>query len=271
MGISMSATAPVLLRRGRPGEPVFANLVRSEWVKIRTVGTIVWCLLALTALAVGIAVLFAFKEQAQGRQAIEVLVSMSHLGLSFGQLAVVVLAATSIGSEYGTGMIRTSLGGVPRRARWLMAKAFVVGALALVAGVLLSVVSFAVVYASAPAVVGTFADPQVVRAVLGFGPYLSALAVLSLAVTTIVRGTAGGIIVMFVLIFVVPLLVSGSPVSGLERFLPVGMTPPSAGLAITQVGPMLGGLPPWGGFAVLCASTAAAMGVAQYLLTRRDV
>ncbi|WP_411121081.1 ABC transporter permease [Streptomyces sp. x-19] len=266
----MSVTIPAATRRGRPGEPVFANLIRSEWVKIRTVGVTAWCLSTLTALAVGVAVLVALKEQAQGRLSVQVLVSMSHLGLGFGQLAVVVLAATTIGSEYGTGMIRTSLVAVPRRARWLMAKALVVGALALVTGVLLSVLSFAVVYASAPGVSGTFADPQVVRAVLGAGLYLGVLAVLSLVVTTIVRGTTGGIIVMFVLIFVVPLLVSGSSVSRMERYLPVGMTPPNAGLAITQVGPMLGGLPPWGGFAVLCAWTAAATAVALSLLGRRD-
>ncbi|QHC23853.1 ABC transporter permease [Streptomyces sp. GS7] len=265
-----AVTAPAATRRGRPGEPLFVNLIRSEWVKIRTVGVTAWCLLALTALAVGVAALVALKEQTPGRQSIEVLVSMSHLGLSVGQLAVVVLAATSIGTEYGTGMIRTSLTAVPRRVRWLVAKALVVGALALVTGALLSLISFAVGYASAPAVSGTFADPQVVRAVLGFGLYLGMLAVLSLAVTTIVRGTAGGIIVMFVLILVVPLLVSGSPVSRMERFLPVGMTPPNAGLAVTQVAPMLGGLPPWGGFAVLCAWTAAAMGAALWLLGRRD-
>jgi ABC-type transport system involved in multi-copper enzyme maturation permease subunit len=266
----MSVTVPAVTRRGRPGEPVFANLIRSEWVKVRTVGVTAWCLLALTTLAVGVAALVALKEQRQGPQSIQVLVSMSHLGLSFGQLAVVVLAATSIGSEYNSGMIHTSLVAVPRRARWLLAKAFVVGALALVTGMVLSAISFAIVYASAPADPGTFVDPQVIRAVLGVGLYLGMLAVLSLAVTTIVRGTAGGIVVMFVLIFVVPLLVSGSPLSSTERFLPVGIVPPNAGFAITQVAPMLGGLAPWVGFAVLCAWTVAAMAAALYRLVRRD-
>ncbi|UYB43971.1 ABC transporter permease [Streptomyces sp. Je 1-4] len=245
---------------------MFANLIRSEWVKIRTVGATAWCLLTLTALAVGVAALIALKEQTQVPRSLPVLVNMSQLGLSIGQLAVVVLAATNIGGEYGTGMIRTSLVAVPRRARWLLAKAIVVGALALVTGIVLSVISFAIVYASAPADLGTLADPQVIRAVLGVGLYLGVLAVLSLAVTTIVRGTAGGIIVMFVLIFVVPFAVG----SHMGRFLPVGTLPPNAGLAITQVEPMLGGLAPWVGFAVLCAWTVAAMAVALYRLVRRD-
>ncbi|MGY5124234.1 ABC transporter permease [Streptomyces nigrescens] len=271
IGIFMSVTVPDVTRRGRPGEPVFFNLIRSEWVKARTVGVTAWCLLALTALAVGVAALIALKEQTQVPRSLPVLVNLSQLGLSIGQLAVVVLAATSIGSEYNSGMIRTSLVAVPRRARWLLAKAFVVGALALVTGMVLSVISFAIVYASVPADLGTFADPQVIRAVLGVGLYLGVLAVLSLAVTTIVRGTAGGVVVMFVLICVVPVLVPGSALSSMERFLPVGMLPPNAGLAITQVAPMFGGLAPWVGFAVLCAWTVAAMAAALYRLVRRDV
>ncbi|MFC9229444.1 ABC transporter permease [Streptomyces decoyicus] len=267
----MSVTIPATEPRSAllPG-PVFSQLIRSEWAKLRTVRATVCCLLATAAVAVGISVVMATAIDKEGPQPIGQLVINSHIGYGVGQLAVVVLAVTTIGSEYSTGTIRTSLTAVPWRRPWLVAKALVTAALVLVTGVLLSIVCFAVEYASAPAVAGSVADPSVVRAVLGGGLYLSALAVLSLAVGAILRSTVGGIVVMFTLIFVVPALGSAPALSRLAHFLPGSLAPGSAGWTIMQPGPMLGGLGPWAGFGVLCAWAAVAMAGALYLLDKRD-
>ncbi|WP_406404945.1 ABC transporter permease [Streptomyces sp. NBC_00879] len=225
----------------------------------------------MTVLVLGVAALAALKARAQGPQRIDLLVNFSHAGFAVAQLAVVVLAATVIGSEYGTGSIRTSLAAVPWRVRWLAAKTVTVAGLVLVTGSALSIASFALVHLSVPEVSGSVRDPGVIRAVLGAGLYLSGLAVLSLAVTAALRSTVGGIVTVFALIFVLPGVVALSPLSGAERFLPGGLLPPNAGWSITQVDPsQLGGLPPWTGFAVLCAWAAAALAGAGYLLVRRD-
>ncbi|WP_329179007.1 ABC transporter permease [Streptomyces decoyicus] len=267
----MSLTIPATEHRSAPYPgPVFPQLLRSEWAKLRTVRATVCCLLATAAVAVGISVIMATVIDKEGPQPIAQMVINSHIGFGVGQLAVVVLAVTTIGSEYSTGTIRTSLTAVPRRGPWLMAKALVTAALVLVTGVLLSIVCFTVEYSSAPAVAGSVTDPSVVRAVLGGGLYLSALAVLALAVGAVLRSTVGGIVVMFTLLFVVPTLAATPVLSGLGHFLPGSLVPGSAGWAIMQPGPMLGGLGPWAGFGVLCAWAAAAMAGALYLLDKRD-
>ncbi|MEW1660441.1 ABC transporter permease [Streptomyces sp. NPDC093707] len=254
-----------------PPAPRFTDLLRSEWVKLRTVRTTVWCLAATALTSVGAAVLVAVKARSQGPRTIDVTVNFSHLGIMVGQLAVIVLAVTAIGSEYRTGTICVSLTAAPRRARWLAAKTVTVAALGLVTGTILSIACFALVYLCTPHVFGSLTTPGVVRAVVGVGLYLCALSVLSLAVGAVLRSTVGGIVAMFALVYVVPGVVALSPLRELERFLPAGISPPNAGWTIMQVAPeWLGGLPPWAGFAVLCAWAAAAMAGATYLLHTRD-
>ena len=48
----------------------------------------------------------------------------------------------AITSEYGTGLVRSTFTAVPRRARVLVSKAFLVGAAVLVVGLLASTVAF---------------------------------------------------------------------------------------------------------------------------------
>lgn len=91
---------------------------------------------------------------------------------------------------------------MPWRTPWLLARTVVLAALVLVTGVLLSIVTFGIRCASAPAVAGSVADPAAIRAVLGRGLYLSVPSVLALAVAAMLRST-GGVVVMFTLIFVI--------------------------------------------------------------------
>lgn len=256
--------------------PAFTDLVRSEWIKLRTVGSTVWCLALFALVTVGMAILVALNRNGDAAApdapvAIDRVVMHSTIGVAAGQLAIVVFAASAIGSEYGTGMIRASLTAVPWRRRWLAAKALVVSAIALVTGVVVNVVALTVGYALAPEVSGSLTDPGIVRTVLGAGLYLSALALLTFAVATVARSTAGGIITMAALVYVVPFFLLGPAFGGVQRFLPAGLGPGNAGWAIMQPGPMLDGLHPWTGFAVLCAWVAAWMGVAVYAVGKRDI
>lgn len=257
-------------------QPSFVDLVRSEWIKLRTVGSTVWCLAIFTLVTVGIATLVALNRNGDAAApdtpvAIDRVVMHSTIGVAAGQLAVVVLAALAIGSEYGTGMIRTSLTAVPWRRRWLAAKALVVSATALATGAVVNVVAFTVGYALAPEVSGSPTDPGIVRTVLGGGLYLSALALLTFAVATVARSTTGGIITMAAVVYVVPFFLLGPAFGGVQRFLPAGLGPGNAGWAIMQPGPMQDGLHPWTGFAVLCAWVVGCMGVAVYTVGERDI
>jgi hypothetical protein len=79
-------------------------------------------------------------------------------------------------------MIRASVLAVPRRTPMLAAKATVFGATALMAGEVIGFASFAI----ATAILGgqvpmSLADPGILRAVIGVGPYLAVLALIGLA------------------------------------------------------------------------------------------
>jgi len=59
---------------------------------------------------------------------------LSLTGVEFGQAVVAILGVLTIGSEYSTGMIRTTLTAMPRRPAVLAAKAAIVSGLVLAAG-----------------------------------------------------------------------------------------------------------------------------------------
>ncbi|MEV6317506.1 hypothetical protein [Streptomyces sp. NPDC051776] len=246
-----------------------SRLILSEWIKFRTVNTTTWCLFALALPILGVAGLVAVDEKPRGPLPVEWLVTHSQFGLVPGQLAVVVLAVTAVGSEYSTGTIRSSLTAVPWRARWLAAKAAVLALVVLTAGVLLSFAAFAVVRVSVPEVSGSVLDPDVLRALVGAGLYLGALAVLGLGVATMLRSTTGGVVAMFTLILLVPVLIAPTPLRRATAYLP-GVAPPSAGWPVTRVGQTVDGLGTWTGYGVLCAWAVAAMAGAVWALSRRD-
>jgi ABC-type transport system involved in multi-copper enzyme maturation permease subunit len=209
----------------------------------------------------------------------------SLVGAFAGLIALAVVAAMFITTEYRRGLIRTTLTASPRRWRVLTAKAVVIGTVTFVAGL-----------ASAAAAVtlgerllrgnGHFVYPVTalteVRVVAGTAGVLAVAAVLALAVGAIVRRSAEAVAAVIVVI-VVPYLLAVPHVlpAGAARWL-LRITP-AAGFSIqqsipqyTQVSnaytPSDGYFPlaPWAGFAVLCGYAALALGLAIVLLRRRD-
>ncbi|CAO0833408.1 hypothetical protein SMICM17S_12485 [Streptomyces microflavus] len=68
--------------------------------------------------------------------------AVSFSGTVLGQLAMIVFGVLVVGTEYSSGMIRTSLAAVPQRGTLLFSKIAVAGVLALLVGLLTSFVSF---------------------------------------------------------------------------------------------------------------------------------
>ena len=117
-------------------------------------------------------------------------------------------------------------------------------------------------------VTASLLDAPVLRAVAGTAALLALVALLTLAVATILRRAALAISVVFLLLLMPPILATGLPLSAakwLERLTP------SAGFAIQEtVHRYDTAIAPWGGFAVLCAYAAAALAVATWRLRARD-
>ncbi|MFC7483511.1 ABC transporter permease subunit [Luedemannella flava] len=207
------------------------------------------------------------------------------IGTFAAATVVAVLGVLFITTEYRRGMIRTTLAARPRRGRVLAAKAVVIGGVAFVAGALGALVtlpvSLSILRENGNYIYHASTATQA-RIVLGTAAVLAVTAVLALAIGTIVRRSAVAVATV-VLLVVLPYLLASAAVlpAGPSQWL-LRLTP-AAGMAIQQTAleyaqvdfaysPAFGFFPlsPWGGFAVLCAYAVAALGLAAWLLRRRD-
>jgi ABC-2 type transport system permease protein len=187
-----------------------------------------------------------------------------------GQLAICVLGALVMTTEYSTGVIRASLLAVPRRIPMLAAKGAVFAALILVVSEIVTFGSYlvgsAMLHSHVPV---SLSDPGVLRAVIGTGLSLTLLGLFAMAIGTLIRHTAGAITTVIGIVLVLPILsglLPGSWGAHINAYLPE-----QAGGLITQAHRHAGDLlTPWQGFGVFCIWTAVLLVAAAYLLRRRD-
>jgi ABC-type transport system involved in multi-copper enzyme maturation permease subunit len=204
-------------------------------------------------------------------------------GTFAGLIAVIVVGTMFITAEYRRGLIRTTLTASPRRGRVLAAKTLVTGLVTFAAGLVAAGIALPL-GSHQLTVGGSFVDPvstlAAVQLVAGTAALFAVVAVLALAIGAVVRQSAVAVtaaIVVVVLPWLLSSLLSGSASDWLLRVTP------AAGFAIQSVYPkypqinasygLFGGyypLAPWAGFAVLCGWTAVLLGLAVFLLRRRD-
>ncbi|GGV26125.1 ABC transporter permease [Actinomadura cremea] len=254
----------------------FGHVLAAEWTKIRTVKSTFWTLLAGAVVLIGFSALWALAfgatfdqmsdtEQATFTPMMPIQVAFYFAMVVFGALGVLVITA-----EYSTGMIRTALTSVPRRAHYLAAKTLVLALVVLVVGV---AVTFASFFVAQPLLAGkdlhgSIGDPGVLRSVVGGGLWLMLIAVMALAVGTLLRHTAGSVVLVFVVLFVLGIaggFLPGSWGENVNRYLPS-----NAGSAILSPAQQPGQLAPWSGLVVFAIYTAVLLAAALILFERRD-
>jgi ABC-2 type transport system permease protein len=270
--------APAALPRPRASRPLGPDLLRAEWTKLRTVRSTWW---ALALAAFGMVVLGALFCARYGIGGISPSdkatfdpAGYSLSGFFLAQLAVAVLGVLAITSEYATGSIRATFAATPQRRGVLAAKAVVLTAITGLVGIAASLVAFFAGQAvlSSKGLQGNLGDPGALRAVVGAGLYLAMLSLLALGLGALIRSTVGATAVVVGLVFILPGTMGALPTSWERAVTPY--LPSDAGQALigrtkfAPLGPHL--LPPWVGFAVVCAYTAAALIAAAVTLTRRD-
>jgi ABC-2 type transport system permease protein len=249
--------------------------LRAEWTKLRTLPSTGWALAALLAGTVLFTALVCATASSGGcapETCDDYVVVNSLTGVFVGQIAVVALGVLAIGSEYATGMIRTTFAAEPRRRLVLVAKALDVGALVLAAGLATALLS----YLAGGALLSGKGYPSLALAdglaqVTVTALYLAALALLSLAIGAVLRSTAGAVTCVLSLLLL-PLI--AAPLLGErtgEQLLDVA--PMSAGLALLRNIDRIDGVTSgeWAGLGVAWLWTAAALALALWLIGRRDV
>ncbi|MFE2550591.1 ABC transporter permease [Streptomyces sp. NPDC059355] len=199
--------------------PHLGHAVASEWTKLISVRSTVWTLGSLVLLVVGIGVLAVSESRSSDYQEVP-LTAPALFGLLVGQIPVLVLGVLTITSEYGTGMIRTTLTAAPDRARVLTAKYLVFAgvAFATVAGSVATVgLASAILRGGAGA--GAHGAGEWAHALAGC-VYVTLLGVLALAIGAMLRHSAGAIAVMLGLVTLPPVI--GGMLSMWATLAPLG-------------------------------------------------
>jgi ABC-2 type transport system permease protein len=257
------------------GRVTIGGALRSEFTKIRSVRSTYWTLIAMFVVVVGFGALACFGAATHsGHGPLFDPTRQSLAGLYIGQLIIGVLGVLAISSEYGTGMIRTTLTTNPHRGVMIAAKAVVFTVVAFVASAITSFAAFFLGQAimSSHHISTTLGSPGVLRAVIGGALFLTACGVLAFGLGLLLRHSAAAIGATVGLLFVVTVLVNFLPQTwqnDVDKWIPalaggqlwmVQAQPPGST-------PMFG---PWPSFAVLCGWAALAIVPAVLLFRKRD-
>jgi ABC-2 type transport system permease protein len=238
----------------------FAPVLHSEWLKIRTLRSLV---AGLGAVVLATAVFSALAGlDTSGDADFDPLFS-AFFGVSFGQIAAITFGAQAVSSEFQGGALRTSLAAVPRRGRWFAAKAVAVGVPALAVGLLTGCVSLAAGTAALGGRASGIGWTEALRAVVGCGVYLALMALFAAGLTALLRS---GVTTLSILI---PFLLLVSFVIGDMSGNAADLLPDRAG-QVALHGTWDGLLGPWTGLAVTAAWTAAALLAGTWSIRRRD-
>jgi len=274
-----STPAPAIPVQGdRVGQPtplhILGRATRSELIKLGTVRSTGWVLLLAALSIVGIGVINAVGilvqlRQQPGSQPPTLDPAGAALsGIGAALVAVAALGILSVTADYSSGMIRTTIAAVPRRAYLVLARTGALISYVLPVAVGSTVLTFLAnkIILSAAGVTISIADPGVARAVVGAGLYLTVLAVFAAGLGWLLRSTAGALVTWLALWLVPTLLIMLFPQSIAERVGP--WLPANAGTAIYQLG--VSEAAAWASLAGFAGYGVVLMVLAALLLRHRD-
>ena len=210
----------------------FLGVLRSEWLKMRSLRSQQVLFIITVVLILGLAMLLApvFNEQlaqyekdvstsqivngqsVNGSEIIDQMKSASYtigvVGASLGGIILSSMATVFIASEYATGAMQTSQLAVPRRSLLYSAKALVVTVVAFVVGTLSGILAFFLGQMILTEKLRVSFDGEVLRITLLLGLYLVILAWMGFGFGALLRNSAGAIVLTVVLLFVVTIVIS---------------------------------------------------------------
>ncbi|MFG3135543.1 ABC transporter permease subunit [Streptomyces sp. NPDC048211] len=261
-------TSPIPVRPATLGDAL-----ASEWTKIRSVRSTMWTLGVMIVLLLAIGVLSAVVVSASDADISDTpVLSLGFFGVLLGTICVITLGVMTIASEYGTGMIRTTLTACPSRARVLSAKAIVFFLLTFVLTTVLTTVvaliQTSILDSAAPS------GDEWLRSTVGVGLYIATLGLLSLAVGALIRHSAGAITIMIgvvLLPLVLAIFMFSESLASLQRWLLEYSIPNQLSIFYDNSVTSSGGPSGWDPLWIMLGVTAAALGGAYLAMNSRDV
>ena len=267
-----------------PG-PSFFRVLNSEFIKFRTLLSTMILLASTAVVMVGFGALSAwgtgqFADQAASdpeaaaaiaAQGGDLAVTVPTSGVSFAQLILGSLGVLLMSSEFTTGMARSTFAAVPKRLPAFVAKLVVV----IVSAFVLTAVSTYIAGLVAVPILDNFglkldlASSQSVKLLLVTSAYVAAVAAIGMALGTLLRNSAGGIMALVGLFFVAPIafqLIPGDFFEEARKYLPGNTINP-----LTAVEHVPDTLEVWQAALVLGAWVVVPVVLAMILLKKRDV
>jgi ABC-2 type transport system permease protein len=259
-----------------------SRVIRSEWIKFRSLRSSVIALGASAVVLVGLGLLFSAVQSGQlagpgdgGGPPVTGVdpVSISLSGVMLAQLIVGSLGVMMSAGEYSTGMIRSSLAAVPRRLPVLWGKVLVFAAVTFVATTIAAFLAFfagQAVLSAGGAATASLSDPGVLRAIFGAAVDLTGIGLLGLALGALLRTTAGAISTLFGITLLLPGVLSLLPDSFSSAVGPYLPSNAVNAFMTAEAAPGANLLSPWAGFAVFAGYIVVLLGAAAVSLRRRD-
>jgi hypothetical protein len=263
----MTSVLPIETSTRRYG---FGQVAGAELIKVRSLRSTWWTLLVTMVGSLGVTILATNSvghHRPSWYQGFDP-TNQSMTGLAVATLAVGVFGVLAATGEYASGTMRATLAATPRRPVLLTAKMAVVGALALVAGEVITFACFGVgqaVLAAGGAPTATLGQAGVLRALLLSGAFVGLLGLMALGLGIVIRHTAGGIAGYAAITFLLPVLLQRIP-GNPARFTPI----PILANSVSAVVPQQGHVAAAEGFLLMVLYAAVVLGLAMAAFVRRD-
>lgn len=287
MSTTLEAQRPTAPSVPADAHLTFPRIVKSEWIKLRTLRSTMWALIITVVVMVGFSVLLAFvahnfatpspgtpdgRPPSPGMSNTEVVQLVNTFGYHFAELVVAVLGVLLITGEYGTGIIRSTMAAAPKRIPALVAKYLVVGVTTFV----VSLVAIGISYLVTKPILGMHdlnagLSGQTIRVFLACALLLAMISLFALAIGALMRHSAGAISTVLGILLLVPIILGilGAFVSwagDISKWIPSSV----ADRMITTT-TAAGELTPLQGFGMLALYVVVLAAASAVLMRRRDV
>lgn len=277
------ATTPRLRTAADTARPTFYDVLRSERIKLLSLPSSLLALGGILAVGLGGSLFLGVTLESSGVPSVpsleRTLGDVTIPTVVLGQIIAGIIGVMSVGSEYSSGSIQTTLMAVPARLRVLWAKA-IVQFVAVTGTALLTVLgAWAATYPfyAEHGLEAPLSGPGVLLALIGTAVYLGLCAVVGVGITLVARSTAVGTVLIFTVTLLGPILASALPFnlfSRLARALLLG----NAGDAMSRIGtpggPFLdvwsGHISTAAGWLLVLAWAALALAAGAFALQKRD-
>jgi ABC-2 type transport system permease protein len=237
----------------------FVPVLHSEWIKIRTLRSLVGTLCAVLLVTASFSALGALDA---GDEDFDPLFS-AFFGFNFGQMAAIAFGTTAVSSEFQGGSLGAALTAVPQRGRWFAAKVVAIAVPSLAVGLITGGVSLLVGRAALGADARGLSWAEGLRGAVGCGVYLTLMALFATGLTALSRSGVATLSILIPFLLIVSFVV-GDVSGGVADFLP-----DRAGQVVFHQ-TWDGSLGPWTGLAVTALWAAAALLAGAWSIRRRD-